>query len=178
MNRIKTLLPCIFIVVLLAMPEIVSAQRIIPAAGSLDSAEDGLWNYYRGKSRSTVKRNAPMYERIGSSNSWLLDYKKIKGVELYLTAEFRNNRLALLQILTPFPEYDACKKDTKDMAKSFAEVGFALMGVEFKSKQCTQSKDNGGTMVCTADDFVCVYRLCPEQNWALACSELGETGKK
>ena len=70
------------------MPEIVSAQRIIPAAGSLDSAENGLWNYYRGKSRSTVKRNAPMYERIGSSKSWLLDDTKIRGVDLYLPAGY------------------------------------------------------------------------------------------
>ena len=178
MKKIKTLLLFIFITLLFAVPEAVSAQRIIPAAGSLDSAEDGLWNYYRGKSRATVKRYAPMYERIGSSNSWLLDYKKIRGVDLYLTAEFKNNKLALLQILTPFPEYNACNKDTKDMAKSFAEVGFALMGVEFKSKQCTQSKENGGTMVCTAEDFVCVYRLCPEQNWALACSELRSAAGK
>lgn len=174
MNRIKTLLLCILIALLFALPEIVSAQRIIPAAGSLDSVEDGLWIYYRGKSKSTVKRNAPLFEKISGSNSYLLDYRKIKGVELYLTAEFTNSKLVLLQILTPFPEYDSCKKDTKDMAKSFAEVGFALMGVDFKSKQCKQSKDNGGTMVCTAEDFVCVYRLCPEQNWALACSELGE----
>ena len=178
MTRIKTLLLCIFIIMLFAVPETVSAQRIFPAAGSLDSVEDGLWNYYRGKSRATVKRNAPLFEKIGSSNSYLLDYRKIKGVELYLTAEFKNSKLALLQILTPFPEYDVCNKATKDMAKSFAEIGFALMGVEFKSKQCTQSKDNGGMMVCSADDFVCVYRLCPDQNWALACSELGETDGK
>lgn len=178
MNRIKTLLICIFIIMLSALPEAVSTQRIIPAAGSLGSVEDGLWNYYRGKSRSTVKRNAPLFEKIGSSSSYLLDYKKIKGVDLYLAAEFKNNKLALLQILTPFPEYDTCKKDTKDMAKSFAEIGFALMGVEFKSKQCIQSKDNGGTMVCTAEDFVCVYRLCPGENWALACSELDQKSGK
>ncbi len=172
MNRIKTLFSCLILIIIFALPEIVSAQRMVPAAGSLDSAEDGLWNYYRGKSRTTVKRNAPMFEKIGSSKAFLLDYKKIRGVELYLTGEFRNNKLAQLQILTPFPDYDSCSKETKDIAKNFAEVGFALMGVIFSSKQCSQSKENGGTMVCKADDFACVYRLCPEQSWALACSEL------
>lgn len=162
----------LIVIILFALPLPVCAQRIIPAAGSLDSVEDGLWNYYRGKSRTMVKRSAPLYEKIGDSKDYLLDYKKIKGVELYLTAEFKNNKVAKLQILTPFPEYDSCSKDTKNTAKSFAEVGFALMGVEFKSKQCTQSNANGGTMVCTGDGFACVYRLCPDKTWALACSEL------
>ena len=172
MNRIKTFICWIILILILVLPQIASAQRVIPAAGSLDAAEDGLWNFYRGKSRTTVKRTAPMYEKISDSKAYLLDYKKIKGVELFLTGEFRNNKLAQLQILTPFPEYDACGKDTKDTAKSFAEVGFALMGVEFKTRQCKQSKENSGMMVCTADDFACVYTLCPEKNWALACSEL------
>ena len=172
MDRIKTVLCWIILAVILILPQAAGAQRIIPADGSLDSAGDGLWNYYRGKSRTVVKRQAPLYEKIGDSKDYLLDYKKIRGVELYLTAEFKNNKLAKLQILTPFPEYDACNKDTKAMAKSFAEVGFALMGVSFKSSQCKQSNLNGGTMVCTAEDHACVYRLCPEKNWALACSEL------
>ena len=166
MKRIKSLLFCAIIMFLLAFAQIVLAE------GSLESAEGGLWKYYSGMSRQTVRKNAPMYEKLSNSSAYLLDYTEIKGVELFLTGEFKNNKLSVLQIMTAFPEYEKCNKDTKEVSKSFAEVGFALMGVEFKTKQCKQSADNGGTMVCTADDFVCAYRLCPESSWALACSTL------
>lgn len=154
-----------------ALPSIASAQQIHPAKGSLESSEEGLWNYYKGKTKQTVKRNAPMFEKIGENDRYLLDYTKIKGVELYLSADFKNNKLALLQITTPFPEYKSCNKETKDMARSFAEIGYALMGVQFNTKnQCTTVKGSGSSYICTADGYACVYRLCPGDTWSLACS--------
>lgn len=168
----KKILFFAILVILLLIPEIASAQQVYPANGSLESSGDGLWNYYRGKTKTTVKRNAPKFERVGTTSSYLLDYTEIQGVELYLFGEFSGTRLAQLQIITPFPEYTSCKKDTKDTSRSFAEVGAALMGVSFTSKQCTTSSENGGTVVCKGEDFACVYRLCPEENWVYACSVL------
>ena len=105
------------------------------------------------------------------NNRYLLDYTKIKGVELYLSADFKDNKLALLQIMTPFPEYKTCNKETKDMSRSFAEVGYALMGVKFDAKkQCTTTKGSASAYLCTAEDYACVYQLCPDKIWALACS--------
>ena len=170
-KRAGMLLICLFFAVLILVPAAASAQRIIPAAGSLDSSGDGLWNYYKGKSRTTVKRNAPRYERINDTSDYLLDYTKIKGVELFLTGRFTNNKLSVLQITTPFPEYDKCNKETKDLSRAFADVAYAMMGVKFNArKECQQMKENGGSVVCTSEDTVCVYRLCPEKSWALACS--------
>ena len=146
-----------------------SAQKIMTAKGSLESSGEGLWNYYKGKTRTTVKRNAPMFEKL-SDNNYLLDYTKIKGVEIYLSAEFKDNKLALLQITTPFPEYKSCGKDTKDLSRSFADIGYALMGTQFDKKQCSQQKGTGTPYLCTADDYACVYRLCPGKSWMLACS--------
>lgn len=171
MNRIRTFFCCIIIVAALLLTEFASAQQIFPASGSLESYGDGLWNYYRGKTKTTVKRNAPMFEKISGNNRYLLDYTNIKGVDLYLSADFEGNKLALLQILTPFPEYKSCSKSTKDISRSFAEVGSALMGVQFdEKKQCTTAAENDGTVVCRGDDYICVYRLCPETMWAYACS--------
>ena len=100
----------------------------------------------------------------------VIEYAKIKGVEIYLSAEFKDNRLATLQITTPFPEYKSCSKDTKDISRGFSEVGYALMGIQFDKKQCSQQKGSGTPYLCTAEDFVCVYRLCPGETWALGCS--------
>ncbi len=171
MNRLRLLILLVLtgLAVLTFGPA--AAQQNRPAAGSLDSYGDGLWNYYKGMSRTAVKRNAPLYEKLNSSGDYLLDYKKIRGVELFLTAKFKNNKLNVLQITTPFPEYEKCNKETKDISKSFAQVGYRLMGIEFKtSKDCKQVQENGGTMVCTADGYACVYRLCPGETWALACT--------
>lgn len=171
MNRTRTLLISFVIVILILIPVTASAQQLYPASGSLKSSDDGLWNYYRGKTKQTVKRNAPMFEKVNDNNRYLLDYTKIKGVELYLSADFKDNKLALLQIMTPFPEYKSCNKETKDMARSFAEIGYALMGVQFDAKkQCSTVKGNGTSYVCTADDYACVYQLCPGDMWSLACS--------
>ena len=171
MNRLRLMLLLILAGLTFLIFGTVSAQQIRPAAGSLDSSEDGLWNYYKGMSRTAVKRNAPLYEKLNDSGDYLLDYKKIRGVELFLTAKFKNNRLNVLQITTPFPEYEKCSKETKDLSKSFAQVAYRLMGIEFRtSKQCRQVPENGGAMVCTADDHACVYRLCPGETWALACT--------
>ena len=171
MSGIKSFLLCCIIFISVLNFGAASGQQVYPAAGSLDSSEGGLWNYYKGKSRTTVKRNAPEFEKINDSGDYLLDYKKIKGVELFLTGKFSGSKLSVLQIITPFPEYEKCNKETKDLSKSFAEIGYALMGVQFDAKkQCTQMKENGGSMVCTAGDTVCVYRLCPDTSWALACS--------
>ena len=146
---------------------------VVFAEGSLESSEGGLWNYYKDKPRTTVRRNAPMFERINNSTSYLLDYTEIKGVELYLIGQFKNNRLSMLQISTPFPEYKACNKETKDLSKSFASITYVMMGVEFNAKKdCTQVKDAGSSMVCTAEDYACVYQLCPDETWSLACSIL------
>ena len=165
MSKMKLFLLCGLIAAVLLLPQLASAQ------GRLDSYGDGLWNYYQGKSRTTVRRNAPMFEKINDSGDILLDHKKIKGVDLFLTGKFTNNKLSVLQITTPFPEYDKCNKETKDLSRGFAEVGYALMGVKFDAKkQCRQLKENGGSSVCTTDDMICVYRLCPGQSWALACS--------
>lgn len=173
MNRVKTLIICLILCLILLAPEIASAQQVYPAAGSLTDSEGGLWNYYRGKTRSTVKRNAPMFERLPNSTSYLLDYQEIKGIELYLTCEFKNNKLSSLQLTMPFPEYDKCSKDTKDMSREFAKVGYAMMGVEFNSKnQCTQTKDASAQVVCAADDYACVYKLCPGASWTMICTEL------
>lgn len=173
MNKPGYLVVLFLLVLLMIAADIAAAQQTYPAAGSLESAGEGLWNYYRGKTKATVRKNAPMFERLNNSNSYLLDYTSIKGVDLYLSADFQGNKLVLLQILTPFPEFKSCNKDAKDTSRSFAEVGAALMGVQFDSKkQCTTLKENGGTVVCTGEDFACVYRLCPDENWAYACSVL------
>lgn len=170
MNRYRLFLISILIFII-ALPGTASAQQIFPAKGSLESSEDGLWNYYKGKTKQTVKRNAPMFEKISENNRYLLDYTKIKGVELYLSADFKDNKLALLQITTPFPEYKTCNKETKDMTRSFAEIGYALMGVQFNTKnQCTTVKGSGSSYICTADGYACVYRLCPGDTWSLTCS--------
>ncbi|MBR6089664.1 MAG: hypothetical protein IKP86_07010 [Anaerolineaceae bacterium] len=173
MKNLRILFICI-IAVLMFFPSAVSAQRLYPAAGTLESSEDGLWNYYKGKTKQTVRRNAPMFEKLNNTSLYLLDYTEIRGVKLYLSAEFRNNKLALLQITTPFPEYSSCNKETKDLARSYAEVGYSLMGVNFNAKQqCKTVKGSGSnnsTYVCTADDYACVYKLCPGDNWSLACS--------
>ena len=169
MNKTRLMLFTVIIFTVLLFPAFASAQKYIPAKGSLESSEDGLWNYYKGKTRTTVKRNAPMFEKL-SDNNYLLDYTKIKGVELYLSAEFKDNKLVTLQITTPFPEYKSCGKDTKDMSRSFAEIGYALMGAKFDKKQCSQQKGTGTPYLCTLDDTACVYRLCPGRTWALACS--------
>lgn len=164
MNRLKLILLCILIAALL-LPGAVSAK------GSLESSEGGLWTYYRGKTKQTVKRNAPMFEKVNDSGRYLLDYTNIRGVELYLAADFKDNKLALLQIMTPFPEYKSCNKETKDVSRSFAEIGYALMGVQFDAKkQCSTVKGKESSYVCTADDFACVYHLCPGEMWTMACS--------
>lgn len=157
----------VFCLFLVSSP--VFAQTIHPAKGSLESSGDGLWNYYKGKTKATVKRNAPMFEKL-DTDRYLLDYTKIKGVELYLSADFKENKLAALQITTPFPDYKACNKDTKDISRSFAEICYALLGVQFEKKQCSQQKGSGTPYLCSADDFACVYRLCPGETWAVVCS--------
>ena len=171
MNKFRIIIISLLFISILLIPVTVSAQQVFPAKGSLESSEDGLWNYYKGKTKQTVKRNAPMFEKISENNRYLLDYTKIKGVELYLSADFKDNKLALLQIMTPFPEYKTCNKETKDMSRSFAEVGYALMGVKFDAKkQCTTTKGSASAYLCTAEDYACVYQLCPDKIWALACS--------
>ncbi len=170
MNKTRSLLFILLICLVFSVSESVSAQRTYPAAGSLESSGDGLWNYYRGKTKQTVKRNAPMFEKISDNNRYLLDYTKIKGVELFLSADFRDNKLALLQISTPFPDYKSCNKATKDISREFAEIGYALMGVKFDKKQCSQSKTSGTPYVCLIDDYACVYQLCPGDMWSLVCS--------
>ncbi len=173
MNRIKTFLIGLIVCLILLAPELASAQQIHPAAGSLDSFEDGLWNYYKGKTRTAVKRSAPMFERLPNSTSYLLDYQEIKGAELYLTADFKNNKLSTLQITMPFPEYDKCGKDIKDASRELAKAGYAMMGVEFNAKsQCTQAKDSSAQVVCTAEDYACAYKLCPGTTWAIVCTEI------
>ena len=169
MNKTRLIIFGILSLMVFLLPTVVSAQMNIPAKGSLKSSGDGLWNYYKGKTKTTVKRNAPMFEKL-SDNNYLLDYAKIKGVEIYLSAEFKDNRLATLQITTPFPEYKSCSKDTKDISRGFSEVGYALMGIQFDKKQCSQQKGSGTPYLCTAEDFACVYRLCPGETWALGCS--------
>ncbi|MBQ4514556.1 MAG: hypothetical protein II969_16305 [Anaerolineaceae bacterium] len=170
MKKTGILLCCIFVSLFFIISGNISAQRTVPAAVSLESSGDGLWNYYKGKTKQTVKRNAPMFEKINDNNRYLLDYTKIRGVELYLTADFKDNKLALLQISTPFPEYKTCNKETKDISREYAEIGFALMGVKFEKKQCSQSKTTGTPYVCTMEDYACVYRLCPGDMWFMACS--------
>ena len=171
MNRFKSILLLTFSLVLVITIG-VSAQKNGSSAGkSLESSGDGLWNYYKEKTKQTVKRNAPMFEKISEDNRYLLDYTKIKDVELYLSADFKDNKLALLQIMTPFPEYKTCNKDTKDISREFAKIGYALMGVQFDAKkQCSTVKEKGGIYVCTADDYACIYQLCPGEIWFLACS--------
>ena len=169
MKKSRILLLFLVIVCLSAIFADVPAQNIYPAKGSLESAGDGLWNYYRGKTKTTVRRNAPMFEKLNES-SYLLDYTKKKGVELYLSGEFRDNKLVMLQITTPFPEYKACDKNTKDISRSFAEIAYALMGVQFDKKQCSQQKGSGTPYLCTLEDYGCVYKLCPGKTWSLACS--------
>ena len=171
MNKFRIIVISVLFISILLISVTVSAQQVFPARGSLESSEDGLWNYYKGKTKQTVKRNAPMFEKISENNRYLLDYTKIKGVELYLSADFKDNKLALLQIMTPFPEYKTCSKETKDMSRSFAEIGYALMGAKFDAKkQCTTAKGSGSPYICTADDYACVYQLCPDKIWSLACS--------
>ena len=171
MNRFRLFVFLLLTALIIMQPTAASAQQTYPAAGSLDSIEDGLWNYYKGMGRTTVKRNAPLYEKLNDNGDYLLDYRKIRGVELYLSARFKNNKVNVLQITTAFPEYEKCNKETKDLAKSFAEVAKKLMGTEFKTtKECRQAPENGGTMICTAEDYACVYRLCPGETWAYACT--------
>ncbi len=171
MHRLRFLIFTVFAALAFLRPGIVSAQQVRPAAGSLNSIEDGLWNYYKGMGRATVKRNAPVFEKLNDSGDYLLDYTKIKGVELLLTAKFKNNRLNVLQITTAFPEYEKCGRETKDTSRGFADIAYKLMGISFKpAKQCRQIQENGGTVVCTADDYACAYRLCPGETWALACT--------
>ncbi|MBQ6517110.1 MAG: hypothetical protein IJI14_00225 [Anaerolineaceae bacterium] len=171
MNRKKVILFSVAAFLLFINFAAVFAQQIFPAKGSLESSENSLWTYYKGKTKQTVKRNAPMFEKINENDRYLLDYTKIRGVELYLSADFKDNKLALLQIMTPFPDYKTCKKETKDLSRNFAEIGYALMGVEFDAKkQCTTVKGKESSYVCTADDYACVYQLCPGDMWALACS--------
>ena len=86
MNKFRIIIISLFFITMLLIPITASAQQIFPAKGSLESSEDGLWNYYKGKTKQTVKRNAPMFEKISENNRYLLDYTKIKGVELYLSA--------------------------------------------------------------------------------------------
>ena len=168
MKKFRTLLLFVCGIALL-LPTLVSAQNIYPAKGSIESSGDGLWNYYKGKTKTTVKKNAPMFEQL-DTNRYLLDYTEIKGVELFLSADFQDNKLVMLQISTPFPEYKSCNKETKDFSRSFAEIGYTLMGVTFDKKQCSQQKGSGTPYLCTADDFICVYRLCPGDAWSLACT--------
>lgn len=170
MNKFRTLFISFLLITILLIPVTAFSQQIFPAKGSLESSEDGLWTYYKGKTKQTVKRNAPMFEKISDNNRYLLDYTKIKGVELYLSADFKDNKLALLQIMTPFPEYKTCNKETKDMSRSFAEIGYALMGVRFDKKQCSTAKGSNSPYICTVDDYACVYQLCPGNSWAMACS--------
>ena len=151
-------------------PAAAAAQQTYPAKGTLDDSENSLWIYYKGKTKQTVKRNAPMFEKLNDSSKYLLDYKKIKGVELYLFAEFKDNKLALLQILTPFPEYDKCSRDTKDTSRQFAEVAKTMMGVSFEKNQCSQSNASGTPYICLAEDYACVYQLCPGTSWSYTCS--------
>ena len=169
MNRFRTFILILGSLMILLLHSVVFAQKTIPAKGSLESSEGGLWNYYKGKTKTTVKRNAPMFEKLNDS-TYLLDYTKIKGVELFLSAEFKDNKLALLQISTAFPEYKTCGKDTKDLSRSFAEIGFALMGTQFDKKQCSQQKGSGTPYLCTVEDYACVYRLCPGKTWSIGCS--------
>ena len=171
MNRFRSIL-LLAVLLVFGLTMGASAQKKDPSAGkSLKSSGGGLWNYYKGKTKQTVRRNAPMFEKISEDNRYLLDYTKIKGVELYLSADFKDNKLALLQIMTPFPEYKTCNKDTKDISRDFAKIGYALMGVQFDAKkQCSTVKEKGGIYVCTADDYACIYQLCPGEMWFLACS--------
>ena len=161
---LSVLICCLFL-----LPSLVSAQKTYPANGSLKSSGDGLWNYYKDKTKTTVKRNAPMFEKL-SADRYLLDYAKIKGVELFLSAEFKENKLVMLQLTTPFPEYKTCNKDTKDLSRSFAEIGYTLFGLQFDKKQCSQQKGSGTPYLCSADDYACVYLLCPGETWSVACS--------
>ena len=169
MNRTRTIFLAFLLMIVLLLPAAASAQKKAPAKGSLENSGEGLWPYYKGKTKTTVKRNAPMFEKL-SDNNYLLDYTKIRGVELFLSAEFKDNKLTSLQITTPFPEYQSCNKDTKDMSRSFAEIGYALMGTQFEKKQCSQQKGSGTPYLCTLEDYACVYRLCPGKTWSLACS--------
>jgi len=171
MRRTRIIFPIIIFSIVLFFASVVSAQKTYTAKGSIESSGDGLWDYYKGKTKTTVKRNAPMFEKI-DENTYLLDYTKIKGVELYLSAEFKDNKLVMLQITTPFPEYKSCGKDTKDLSRSFAEIGYSLMGLQFEKKQCSQQKGSGTPYLCSAEDSACVYRLCPGKTWALACSQV------
>ncbi len=170
MNRHRIFIFFVLTVLLTLSIEVVSAQKAGSASGSLDYIGDGLWDYYRGMSRPDVKRDAPVYEKLDDNGNYLLDYKKIKGVDLLLTAKFKNNILNVLQITTTFPAYDKCRRETKELSQSFAEIGYQLMGVNFDTdKQCKLMVENGGTMVCTTVNYACVYRLCPGKTWALAC---------
>ena len=101
MRRTRIIFPIIIFSIVLFFASVVSAQKTYTAKGSIESSGDGLWNYYKGKTKTTVKRNAPMFEKI-DENTYLLDYTKIKGVELYLSAEFKDNKLVMLQSRRPF----------------------------------------------------------------------------
>ena len=67
MNKTRFLLFFLLICLVFSVFGSISAQQTYPAAGSLESSGDGLWNYYRGKTKQTVKRNAPMFEKISDN---------------------------------------------------------------------------------------------------------------
>lgn len=127
---------------------------------------------------------------INTSSNKLNDLLRIiedQYVDSVDEAELVENSMSeILSELDPHSVYISAKDAQAaddDLKGSFSGIGiqftirkaiaYVLMGVEFDAKkQCTQTKDNGGTMICTAEDFVCAYRLCPDANWSLACSVL------
>ena len=140
------------------------------AAGSLKFHGSGLWDYYNGKSVSYVKSHAPTFEKI-SANRYLLDHEVIGDVELYLTGEFKNDRLVILQIVTPYPDYRFCNESVRNFSYTFATVSGTLMGFDFDiRKECTQEDD--GHITCKHRGDFCMFDPCAKEMGYYACSSL------
>ena len=161
----------IFIIVLAVLFVI---PQIASAAGTLKSYGSGLWDYYGGKSRSWVKSHAPEFVKI-TSERYLLDEAVLSDVELYLLGDFQNDKLVVLQIMTPYPDYTRCSDDIKELSYTFAAVGSEIMGIDFTVRSDCMIDD--GTAMCMNGKKFCVFDLCPEEMGAYACTTTDLMGK-
>ncbi len=163
MKNKKWFFACVVLVIFCMIPQIASA------AGSLDSFGTGLWSYYQGKSMSWVRSHAPKFEKI-SSERYLLDEAEFDEVELYLLGDFQDDKLVILQIMTPYPDYIRCNDDVKDITYSFAVIGSVMMGLDFEIEdECTL---DDGTFMCVQGKNFCMFDLCPKEMGSYACSSV------
>ncbi len=168
MKSKKWFFVCVVLVIFCVFPQIASA------AGSLDSFGSGLWSYYQGRSRTWVKSHAPEFEEI-NSKKYLLDETEFDEVELYLVGDFEGDKLVLLQILTPYPDYTRCNDDGKDITYSFAVVGSVMMGIDFEIEDECVLDD--GTFICVQGKNFCTFELCPKEMGYYACTSLDYLNK-